>query len=169
MILTGKAISNAVVNQEITLDPFCSGDLNPNSYNYHIGSELLVPTSVGGNVSFRAIQLSDSGMVLESGITYLGHTHEIIGSTTYAMSLIGRSSIGRLGLFLQVSANLGHTGSVHRWTLELVAVHRIRIYPRMTIGQVSFWKNQSLPSMYSGHYGRFSRPTPSAIDYRGEK
>jgi hypothetical protein len=44
---------------------------------------------------------------------------EELGSRKYAMSLIGRSSIGRLGLFLQVSANLGHTGSSHCWTLEL--------------------------------------------------
>ena len=57
------------------------------------------------------------------------------------MSLIGRSSIGRLGIFLQVDADLGHTGSSHNWTLEIVCCKKVRIYPRMVIGQISFWKN----------------------------
>lgn len=56
------------------------------------------------------------------------------------MSLIGRSSTGRLGLFLQVSADLGHTGAEHKWTLELVAAKPIKIYPNMIIGQISFGK-----------------------------
>jgi dCTP deaminase len=92
---------------------------------------------------------------------YLGHTAEIIGSKEYAMSLIGRSSLGRYGLFLQVSANLGHTCSAHKWTLELVATKAIKIYPGMKIGQVSFWKNFGKVKKYEGKYGHLNHPQES--------
>lgn len=92
---------------------------------------------------------------------YLGHTLEIIGSRKYAMSLIGRSSMGRLGLFLQLSANLGHTTSTHQWTLELYPVLPIRLYPEMIIGQVTFWTNYGEVKEYTGNYGRFNQPQES--------
>ena len=75
------------------------------------------------------------------------------------MSLIGRSSMGRLGLFLQVSANLGHTTSCHQWTLELVAAKPIRLYPNMIIGQVTFWDNQGEIYDHPFTYANFSLPT----------
>ena len=55
-------------------------------------------------------------------------------------SLIGRSSVGRLGLFLQITADLGHLGKAHCWTLELKVVQSLIVYPHMKIGQVSFWQ-----------------------------
>ena len=74
------------------------------------------------------------------------------------MSLIGRSSIGRLGLFLQVSANLGHVTSCHKWTLELFPCKNIRIYPRMKIGQISFWSTLGDISCFGKTYALFSNP-----------
>ncbi len=79
------------------------------------------------------------------------------------MSLIGRSSIGRLGLFVQISANLGHTQSCHRWTLEIVATHRVRVYPHMIFGQVSFWQNKGKASEYAGTYGFINQPQESLV------
>ena len=81
------------------------------------------------------------------------------------MSLIGRSSIGRLGLFLQLSADLGHVGSKHKWTLELVAAKPIIIYPFMKIGQISFWENDGDFKEYSGEYGKYSIPTESQLNF----
>ena len=68
-----------------------------------------------------------------------------------------------MGLFLQVSANLGHVGSDHCWTLELVAAYPIRIYPKMRIGQISFWENKGDANEYNGYYGNFSTITESTI------
>ncbi|OJH35768.1 dCTP deaminase domain-containing protein [Cystobacter ferrugineus] len=48
------------------------------------------------------------GFLLQPGRVYLGSTQEVIGTDTYVPSLIGRSSLGRLGLFLQITADLGH-------------------------------------------------------------
>jgi dCTP deaminase len=163
VILSGSDIRIAVEMGDIVLDPYHAEDINPNSYNYHLGSELYAPTVSESAVRFVPIKFGSDGFEMTPGTMYLGHTKETIGSSKYAMSLIGRSSLGRLGLYLQVSANLGHTGSVHQWTLELVAVKRLRIYPAMTIGQVTFWVNSGEASLYNGVYGKFDVPTPSFV------
>lgn len=162
MILTGSKIAEEVAAGKIVIDPFCEDQINPNSYNYRLGSILKIFDSFDGEKSiFREIEIPEDGYILETGKIYLGHTKEIIGSSEYAMSLIGRSSMGRLGLFLQVSANLGHTTSEHRWTLELVAAKAIRLYPGMKIGQVSFWKNFGDVERYDGKYGFLNYPQES--------
>ncbi|MBS4875114.1 MAG: hypothetical protein KHZ98_04595 [Actinomyces sp.] len=162
MILTGGSIVAERLAGQITLDPFVRSQINPNSYNYRLGSKIKVPIlHDNGIVSFEPQELSEEGYVLQPHTLHLGATFELIGSSRYAMSLIGRSSLGRLGLFLQVSANLGHTGSAHHWTLELVAAHPIRIYPGMVVGQVTFWDNAGdIPENHS-YFARQQEPTES--------
>lgn len=159
MILTGSKISEEVAAGKIIIRPFVKEQVNPNSYNYRIGDELSVYTSAG----WKRVRIPKKGIVLKPHTTYLASTFEVLGSKKYAMSLIGRSSMGRLGLFLQVSANLGHTGSVHCWTLELVCAKPLRIYPFMIIGQISFWKNKGSVQLYADGYERFDAPTPSKL------
>jgi dCTP deaminase len=102
-------------------------------------------------------------VLLRKGQLYLCHTAERLGSTRFVTSLIGRSSIGRLGLFVQLSANLGHRGTVHRWTLELLPAIDIYVYPGQTIGQVSFWANVGDVAEYKGWYGRHDAPMLSKL------
>ncbi len=143
MILTGLKIIEEYKAGNITIDPYTKDLVNPNSLNYRLGPDLKKFKAFEDDKAvFETIDFPESGIVLDPHEMYLGHTLETIGSDVYAMSLIGRSSIGRLGLFLQVSADLGHTTSSHQWTLEIVATKPIRIYPNMKIGQVSFWKNE---------------------------
>ncbi len=160
MILTGTAIEIAQMEGEISISPFTPSQLNPNSYNYRLGKHLKVfKETKNGRSVFNDIEIPERGYVLQPHTMYLGHTKEIIGSKKYAMSLIGRSSMGRLGLFLQVSANLGHTTSCHQWTLELVAAKPIRLYPNMIIGQVTFWDNLGEIYDHPFTYANFSLPT----------
>src|SRR3989338_562423 len=162
MILTGSKIKEEVKKGNITIGPFSLEQVNPNSYNYRLGSVLKVFDKFDGDKSvFREISIPEEGCVLEPRKMYLAITKEIIGSSKYAMTLIGRSSMGRYGLFLQCSANLGHTTSKHRWTLEIVAAMPIRLYPEMIIGQVSFWKNYGAVKKYSGQYGFLNHPQES--------
>lgn len=162
MILTGSKILEEVNNGSISIEPFNITQLNPNSYNYRLGHTLKIFKKFDGRKSiFTEIGIPESGYVLDAGVTYLATTLEVIGSTKYAMSLIGRSSMGRYGLFLQVSANLGHTTSKHKWTLEMVAAIPIKIYPKMVIGQVSFWENEGRVDRYNGKYGYLNHPQES--------
>jgi dCTP deaminase len=161
MILTGSKIAEGVRLGSIIIDPFHEGQLNPNSYNYRLGEQLLLK---GEDGKYETIDIPQDGVVLESHRVYLGSTYETLGSRDYAMSLIGRSSTGRLGLFLQISADLGHTGSVHKWTLEIVAAKKIRLYPRMIIGQISFWENYGKVSPYLSGYSSYSLPRISKLE-----
>lgn len=157
MILTGPTIQSAVKSGSVLLEPFDEADLNPNSYNYHLADSLLI-LGIGGK-PVRKVSLPPRGYVLKPGKVYLGATLERIGSERYVTLLLGRSSIGRLGIFLNVTADLGHLGSCSHWTLELTVVQPVRVYPRMKIGQVSFWltDGRSL-HRYTGRYHRDSQP-----------
>ena len=155
MILTGNEIERQFNLGNISLYPFLKSNLNPNSYNYRIDNKIKIFTHLSNSKPvFVELEIPEEGYILEPGKMYLANTLETIGSNKYAMSLIGKSSMGRLGLFLQVSANLGHTNSKHKWTLELVASKTIRIYKNMIIGQVSFWKNTGDIPDYVGFYGK---------------
>jgi dCTP deaminase len=162
MILTGSKIKEEITRGSIAIEPFLESQINPNSYNYRLGPTIKVFQKFDEDKSiFEEITIPEEGYVLEPGVMYLANTLEVIGSDKYAMSLIGRSSMGRYGLFLQVSANLGHTTSKHKWTLEIVAALPIKLYPGMIIGQVSFWVNYGDITPYSGRYGFISHPQES--------
>ena len=158
MILTGDEIANAQEAGAITIEPFSKRLINPNSYNYRLGEQLLVVEDdiidPRGTSKTREIIMPESGYTLQPGVLYLGHTLETIGSDQYVPSLIGRSSLGRLGLFLQITADLGHLGTCHKWTLELTVVQPLIVYSGMRIGQVSFWKPQDLELLNGDSYRR---------------
>jgi dCTP deaminase len=163
MILTGAAITEAVERGDIVIEPFDTARVNPNSYNYRLGEEIYSVEPRGGEVVHRRLKNVDGRYLLRKGKFYLGHTEERIGSRRYVTSLIGRSSIGRLGLFIQLSADLGHRGAIHRWTLELLPAMDIYVYPGQVIGQVSFWSTAGSPAPYVGWYGHHDRPMPSKL------
>lgn len=163
MILTGSKITEEVNCGNIKIEPFSEDMVNPNSYNYRlsgtiykINSDLLDPQKP---TSYEKIDIPPEGYVLEPNKLYLGCTQEIIGSSKYAMQLIGRSSIGRLGLFLQITAPLGHVGTLHCWTLELTVVQPLRVYAGMKIGQVSFWQVLGKNELdYNSQYWKYKKP-----------
>lgn len=161
MILTGHQILKEIKKGNIGITPFNKSQLNPNSYNYRLGNTIKVFRYFDSKAHFTEIKLSSKGFVLQPKIMYLANTLERIGSQKFAMSLIGKSSIGRLGLFLQISANLGHTTSNHNWTLELVCAKPFKIYPGMIIGQISFWQNKGITMPYLGKYTLFNTPQES--------
>lgn len=162
MILTGNAIQDAIESGDVTFDPFDPQLLNPNSINYRIGRKLY---RISNNildpmhdVDVEPIDFTHEAL-LEPNQIYLANTYERIGSRKYTPRLIGRSSLGRLGLFLQITADLGQLGNAHQWTLELRVVQPLKIYPHMKIGQVSFWKlTGNVESYYDQGYTTFNDP-----------
>lgn len=166
MILSGDEIKNQVRSGQITINPFLIENINPNSYNYRIGKEIIeIDEAIidpKQSHSVRNIEMDEGGFLLKPNKLYLARTLEEIGSNKFVASLIGRSSIGRLGLFLQITADLGHLGTSHCWTLELHAVQPLKIYPFMKIGQVSFWEpDSSSLAGYDSGYTQYSLPQTS--------
>lgn len=151
MILTGHAIGEAVRRGDIHIEPFDEACLGPNSYDYRLQPELVI-LEHGETAAPRRVTIPDTGFTLEPGRLYLGATEESIGSDRYAMTLLGRSSLGRLGLYLNITADLGHIGAISNWTLELKVVQPLIVYPRMRIGQVAFWTSEGTTNAYNGRY-----------------
>ena len=166
MILTGIEIQDAVKWGEITIDPFNKEQVNPNSYNFQLFSTILkVSIDQNNESSFETIKLDKNGLMLLPQVLYLGATNEILGSKNHAMTLLGKSSLGRLGLFLNATADLGHFGSVSQWTLEMSVVQPLKIYPNMIIGQIAFWTQQGKHEGYQGKYLKDLGPKLSKEDF----
>lgn len=167
MILTGTAIKNAVESKEIIIEPFDESKLNPNSYNFSLGDYVYVYENkvldprVPQDV--KKIIIPDEGLVLMPDTLYLGYTMEKMGSAHYVPIINGRSSTGRLGLFVHITANLIDIGSVNNWTLQMHATQPIRIYRGMVIGQVTFWRTYGDIVLYDGKYKGSTGPMASQI------
>ena len=104
---------------------------------YGVGGASLIIDCTTDNRT-RTVIIPEEGLVLTPGKLYLGRTNEWTETYGLVPKLEGRSSIGRLGLFIHVTAGYGDVGFRGYWTLEIVAVEPIRIYPNMQIGQLSY-------------------------------
>jgi len=162
MILTGPEIRRAHATGDIAIEPFEPANVGPNSYDYHLGESLIrIQADAEGRLTSTSHDIPQQGMLLEPGSLYLGATRERIGSKVYAITLLGRSSVGRLGIFLNVTADLGHVGSDSNWTLELSVVQPVYVYAGMCIGQVAFWEVDGPRGFYDGRYKGDVRPERS--------
>ncbi|MBF8263416.1 MAG: dcd2, partial [Parachlamydiales bacterium] len=79
------------------------------------------------------------------------------------MQLDTRSSVARLGMFINLSAPLGDIGFIGCWTLQLFALHPIRVYEGMRIGQMMFWHPSGKRMIYDGKYQGAKGPMASQI------
>lgn len=141
MILSGKEIKNRL-NRDIIIEPFHERQLNPNSYNLRLHDELLIYENIELDMKrenrAQMIRIPEQGFLLEPGRLYLGRTIEFTETKKCVPMLEGRSSIGRLGLFVHVTAGFGDVGFAGFWTLEMFCVQPIRIYPGVEICQIYY-------------------------------
>jgi dCTP deaminase len=84
------------------------------------------------------LTIPPEGLVLEPNRLYLGRTREYTATDGYVPMLEGRSSIGRLGLFVHITAGFGDIGFRGFWTLEIFCVQPIRIYAGVQICQIFY-------------------------------
>jgi dCTP deaminase len=141
VIVTRPGIQRAVRENEIEIEPFCAEDVAPNGYDFHLGRELMAFPRDDPDAHGEDLVIPEEGIVLEPTHFYLGVTLERTASRQYAQMLFGDRSVGSLGIWVQVSAPLGHVGSRIRWTLEIRVVQRVRVYPGMKFGRILFLVN----------------------------
>lgn len=141
MILSGLSIDKKI-GTEIFIDPYNPKLLNPNSYNLTLSNELLVyedhVLDMKKPHTTKKILIPDEGFILEPGKLYLGRTREYTRTENYVPMIEGRSSVGRLGLFIHVTAGFGDVGFAGYWTLEIHCIQPIRIYPNVEICQIYY-------------------------------
>ena len=141
MILSGEEIRRQQ-GEGLAIEPFDEGLLNPNSYNLRLHDELLVYEEVVLDMKrpnrYRRLSIPPEGFVLEPQKLYLGRTVERTETYRFVPMLEGRSSIGRLGLFVHCTAGFGDIGFRGYWTLEMFAVQPVRVYPGVPICQIFY-------------------------------
>lgn len=141
MILSGREIKREM-GKGINIEPFNEAQLNPNSYNLKLHNELMVYTNPVLDMKtpnpVEKLIISEEGLQLETGKLYLGRTIEKTETSKFVPMLEGRSSIGRLGLFIHVTAGFGDVGFNGYWTLEIFCVQPIRIYAGVDICQIFY-------------------------------
>ncbi|PCJ61243.1 MAG: dCTP deaminase [Planctomycetota bacterium] len=141
MILSGKEIKNNL-DKNIIIQPYNDDQLNPNSYNLTLHSELLVyqnnTLDMKKENKADSITIPEEGLILEPNRLYLGRTVEYTESHTFVPMLEGRSSIGRLGLFIHITAGFGDVGFKGYWTLEIFCVQPIKVYPNVEVCQIYY-------------------------------
>ena len=141
MILTGHEIRKHL-GENIVIDPYDERNLNPNSYNLTLHHELMTYEEVVLDMRkanrVRRIEIPKDGLTLSPNQLYLGRTIERTETHNFVPMIEGRSSIGRLGLFVHVTAGFGDVGFCGYWTLEMFAVQPVRIYPGVPICQIFY-------------------------------
>ena len=141
MILSGHQIQKHL-GENLVIDPFNESQLNPNSYNLTLHNELMVYEEVVLDMCkpnrVRRITIPPEGLVLSPSQLYLGRTVERTETHNFVPMIEGRSSVGRLGLFVHVTAGFGDVGFCGYWTLEMFAVQPVRIYPGVQICQIFY-------------------------------
>lgn len=141
MILSGEQIRRSL-GSDIVIDPFRDENLNPNSYNLTLHDEVLTYEEVVLDMHkcnrTRRLSIPESGLVLQPNRLYLGRTVERTETHNLVPMIEGRSSIGRLGLFVHVTAGFGDVGFCGYWTLEMFAIQPVKIYPGVAICQIFY-------------------------------
>ncbi len=141
MLLSGEEIKRRL-GGDIQIDPFDENRLNPNSYNLSLHHELLVYEEVVLDTAspnrYRRLEIRDEGITLQPNHLYLGRTIETTETHELVPMIQGRSSLGRLGLFINPGGSIGDVGYCGTWTLEMHCVQPVRIYPAMQVCQIYY-------------------------------
>ena len=117
----------------------------------------------------ETLTIPEDGLMLYPGVLYLGRTIECIGSNCFVPIVEGRSSVGRLGISVHVTAgfcDLGFKGTI---TLEMHVIHPVKIYPNVPICQAYFLKPEGAIELYKGRYQGQVEPTASRFGRTVEK
>ena len=164
MILTASKILEEVEAGSIVIDPFNRENLGPNSYDVSLAPDLLVyeceVLDPHAKNPTNPITIPPEGYVLAPGELYLGNTIERVGSERFVPCLEGRSSLARLGVSIHQTAGFGDLGFISRWTIEVMVIRPVRVYPGMRIGQFAFHAPLGeIGQLYRGKYGQTAGTT----------
>lgn len=181
--LTGPEIVRQMAAGNIEIEPFFPEQVNPNSYNLTLGDRLLVYAvppwweraamrlrgdpwclDMAKDNPTREVTIPPEGLRLKPGVLYLGATAEYTATHHFVPVIEGRSSVGRLGVCVHVTAGFGDHGFAAHWTLEVTVVHPVRVYPWVEICQIVYSTLEGEESPYEGRYaGQGAVPVASRL------
>lgn len=142
MILTDTDIKSAIRSRQILISDFDEQRLGPNSYDLTLGEDIAwyedAELDCKKKHDLIYSKIGEQGTLLVPGQLYLGVTREKTTTPHHVPMVEGKSSVGRLGITVHVTAGFGDIGFEGHWTLEITVVKPVRIYAGMPVAQVYF-------------------------------
>lgn len=155
-MLTDKQIRLALRQRNLSIEPFHDGSLQPVSYDVHLGRGALTESPKSGpyldlsepdfKQSMLPIEIprlhDELVFTIAPGQFMLADlAEEFWFGPDIAGHLDGKSTVGRIGLFIHVTAGVFDPGWHGRPTLELynASTRWIRLWHWMPIGQMTFY------------------------------
>lgn len=156
MILSDRGIKERL-GKDIIITPYNEKQLNPNSYNLTLNKNLICYNKrllrIDEYNPYHSLEIPPEGLKLKPGWVYLAKTNEYTETHNLVPMLEGRSSIGRLGILIHISAGFGDAGFKGCWTLELTCIQPVVIKPNIEICQIYYHTLESAPEKeYDGRY-----------------
>lgn len=160
-ILTGPKIKAMRDEGLIQITPWSDKNLGPNSYNLTLADTLLWFSEDNRKGTFpllltpdvpqpgTEIKIPKEGLILLPGFLYLGRTVEYTRTDGFVPMLEGRSSVGRLGIAIHVTAGFGDDGFAGFWTLEIFCVQPVILYPGIPIAQIYYHSIEGVRDPYN--------------------
>lgn len=177
MLLADSKIIEYQKKGIIYIDNFDEKKVNPNSYNLTLSDKLKVYTSncldMKKDNETEEIIIPSEGLLLEPGKLYIGSTNEYTKTLDpLTPMIVGRSSIARLGITVEISAGFGDNGFEGSWTLEISVVQPVKVYPNVDICQIYYLLNEGeCLHPYKGKYKGQIEATSSRLfkDFETDK
>lgn len=140
--------------------------VQPASLDVTLGDEFLSlqhgfvdtidPKADNTDLWYKTVATDADPFILDPGEFALGTTHEVIGLSESLIARVeGKSSVGRMGTLIHITAGFVDPGFVGQITLELANVSSlpIKLYPGMPIGQLAFERlDRPADQPYAGKY-----------------
>lgn len=189
MLLTDHQINQAVLRGDIKIAPFDQRSVQPASVDLHLGNEIreymlysngsylgdLDPVSGLTDQDTRVLPFTAGAnrYKLRPGAFILATTRERVAiGPQVAARVEGKSTLGRIGLLIHVTAGFIDPGFSGQITLEISNLNNrnILLYPGMRIAQLSFtWLSEPVarpyghPDLGSHYQGQSGATAPSAL------
>lgn len=171
MMLSDRQIKKAMTEKVIQVIPFFDS-IGSNSIDLHL-SPLLIKyqdqvLDMKKVHQSKEILIPDTGFILEPGELYLGSTLEKTMSGPFVPLLEGKSSIGRLGISVHITAGVGDIGFEGHWTLEISVIKPVKVYPGVPIVQLMHFETGGCDIPYykkpsSKYNNQINKPVVSAM------
>ncbi|WP_078556868.1 dCTP deaminase [Bacillus alkalicellulosilyticus] len=172
MILSSKTIREKLHAKEIGITPLTEEQIQPASVDLRLGEHFVVIDehkesliSLESPATYRDLSVTTGAIILPPQSFMLATTVETIDLPTNVTAFVeGRSSIGRLGLFIQ-NAGWVDPGFKGQITLELFNANRlpIELTPGRRICQLVFAEVTGGAEPYQGKYVNQTGATSSMI------
>jgi len=136
---SGVKLYSSQVDYDQVMEKRCGGMQGSSIRAAIIGSTLeSYALNPAKPLATHNIVLDKNGFLLQPGFLYLMHTLERIHTDKYVSVLDGKSSIGRLGVVVHLTAGYGDPGFDGQYTLEVTCIHPVILFPGMKIAQMRF-------------------------------